>query len=396
LKKLAVITTHPIQYYAPVFKLLAAHCNLKVFYTLGFEGNAAAFDKGFNQKIIWDIPLLEGYEYAFLENTAKEKGSHHFMGIKNPGIIQSVNSFNPDIILVYGWAYQSHLKVLRYFKGKTPIWFRGDSNLLNSKPLWKKLARKAILKWVYSFVDKAFYVGKANKDYFKEFGLKERQLIFAPHAVDNERFSEDKADEVNLLRRNLKIDTEEIVILFAGKLERKKSPELLLQAFLDLKLDNTHLLFIGNGEMEESLKEAVESSGYAQDDTNNEADSSIKNRIHFMDFQNQSYMPVIYQACDLFCLPSGGPNETWGLAVNEAMAAGKAILVSDKVGCNSDLVDHDNGLIFKTESATIHDYLKKIVQADLGKMGKRSYQKIQKWNFQVQANTFIHELYKGN
>ncbi|KQS36136.1 glycosyltransferase family 4 protein [Pedobacter sp. Leaf194] len=396
MKKLAIIITHPIQYYAPVFKLLAAHCNLKVFYTLGFEGTAATFDKGFNQKIIWDIPLLEGYEHAFLENTAKEKGSHHFMGIKNPGIIQSIDGFNPDIIIVYGWAYHSHLIVLRYFKGKIPIWFRGDSHLLDSKPLWKKLARKILLKWVYSYIDKAFYVGTANKAYYKSSGLKAHQLIFAPHAVDNERFSEDRTGELNLLRQNLRIDMGEMLILFAGKLERKKSPELLLQAFLDLKLKNTHLLFVGNGEMEESLKEAVESCDYAPDGTNNEADSSIKNRIHFMDFQNQGYMPVIYQACDLFCLPSQGPNETWGLAVNEAMAAGKAILVSDKVGCNLDLVNHDNGLIFKTESATIHDSLKKIVQSDLGKMGKSSYHKIQKWNFQVQANTFIHELYKGN
>ena len=396
MKKLAIIITHPIQYYAPVFKLLAAQCNLKVFYTWGLEGAEAKVDKGFNQKIIWDIPLLQGYEYAFLENTAKEKGSHHFMGIKNPGIIQNINSFNPEIILIYGWAYQSHLKVLRYFKGKIPIWFRGDSHLLDSKPLWKKLARKALLTWVYSYIDKAFYVGKANKDYFEEFGLKEHQLVFAPHAVDNERFSEDRTGEVNLLRQNLKIGMGEMLILFAGKLERKKDPELLLQAFLELKMDHVHLLFVGNGELEESLKGAVESFDYAQDDTNNEKDSSIKNRIHFMDFQNQSYIPVVYQACDLFCLPSHGPNETWGLAVNEAMAAGKAILVSNKVGCSLDLVNHNNGLIFKTESETIRNNLKKIVQVDLRKMGKNSYQKIQRWNFQVQANILIHELYKEN
>ncbi|RZL41586.1 MAG: glycosyltransferase family 1 protein, partial [Pedobacter sp.] len=158
MKKLAIIITHPIQYYAPVFKLLAAQCNLKVFYTWGLEGAEAKVDKGFNQKIIWDIPLLEGYEYAFLKNKAKEQGSHHFMGMKNPSIISKINNFNPDAILVYGWAYQSHLKVLRYFKGKIPIWFRGDSHLLDSKPLWKKLARKALLTWVYSYIDKAFYV----------------------------------------------------------------------------------------------------------------------------------------------------------------------------------------------------------------------------------------------
>ncbi|RZL24357.1 MAG: glycosyltransferase, partial [Pedobacter sp.] len=323
-----------------------------------------------------------------------EQGSHHFMGMKNPSIISKINNFNPDAILVYGWAYYSHLKVLRHFKGKIPIWFRGDSHLLDSKPLWKKLARKALLTWVYSYIDKAFYVGKANKDYFEEFGLKENQLVFAPHAVDNERFSEDRNDEVDLFRQNLKIGIGEIVILFAGKLERKKNPELLLQAFLGLKMDMVHLLFVGNGELEESLKGAVESFDYAQDDTNSEKDSSIKNRIHFMDFQNQSYMPIVYQACDLFCLPSRGPNETWGLAVNEAMAAGKAILISDKVGCGEDLANESNGFIFNGfDSVSLQKCLRKVLNSDLNLMGQSSKQIISNWDFKHQVSAFIKTLY---
>ncbi len=40
----------------------------------------------------------------------------------------------------------------------------------------------------------------------------------------------------------------------------------------------------------------------------------------FLDFQNQQKMPLVYRLCDIFVLPSMGPGETWGLAVNEAMA----------------------------------------------------------------------------
>ncbi|WP_316851304.1 glycosyltransferase family 4 protein [Pedobacter agri] len=385
MKKLAIVVTHPIQYYAPVFKLLATACALKVFYTLGSYTKNEMYDDGFKQIIKWDIDLLDGYEFEFLENKARRQGFHHFMGVKNPDIIQSIMSFDPDAILVYGWAYQSHLKVLRHFKGNVPIWFRGDSHLLDPKPLWKTLTQKALLTWVYSHIDKAFYVGTANKAYFKSFGINKDQLIFAPHAVDNERFSVDRSAEAGLTRENLGVGLNETLILFAGKLEKKKGPDVLLQAFLDLKMKDVHLLFVGNGELEESLKRKAESLALKAE--------SLKSNVHFMDFQNQSYMPVVYQACDLFCLPSSGPNETWGLAVNEAMAAGKAILVSDKVGCSKDLIHVSNGYIFMSSNLTsLQQNLRQIIGGDLKDMGQSSKQIISKWDFKQQVNKVIREL----
>ena len=74
MKKLAIVVTHPIQYYVPVFRLLAKKCDLKIFYTWGEKGAAAKYDPDFNQIIDWDIPLLGGYEYEFVVNTSKEPG----------------------------------------------------------------------------------------------------------------------------------------------------------------------------------------------------------------------------------------------------------------------------------------------------------------------------------
>lgn len=68
-----------------------------------------------------------------------------------------------------------------------------------------------------------------------------------------------------------------------------------------------------------------------------------------MPFQNQQQMPAVYHMADLVALPSQGPGETWGLVVNEAMACGKAVLVSDKAGCQPDLVINEfNGMAFKS------------------------------------------------
>ncbi|MVN20617.1 glycosyltransferase family 4 protein [Mucilaginibacter arboris] len=371
MKRLAIITTHPIQYYAPVFSLLHQQkkIEIKVFYTLG-EAGLKQTDPGFGRSISWDIPLLQGYPYQFQKNTAKNPGSDRFLGIKNPDLIKEIKSWKADAVLVYGWAYLAHLKAICYFKGKIPVFFRGDSTLLNRPSGWKATLKNLFLKWVYKQVDHAFFVGKNNKDYFKKFGLKPYQLTFAPHAIDNERFAEDRSAEAASLRQKLGIEDEGILILFAGKFEAVKNAALLLEGLERLNQQNTHLLLVGNGPLEKKLQAKKRLLKTASN-------------IHFLDFQNQSAMPFIYQSCDLFCLSSN--SETWGLAVNEAMACGKAVLVSDKVGCAADLVlEEENGAIFQSGNAD--DLTQKLQflcqdKALLKQYGQASAQIIKNWNF---------------
>ncbi|WP_158992198.1 glycosyltransferase family 4 protein [Mucilaginibacter sp. L196] len=380
--KLAVITTHAIQYYAPVFKLLHQRQNIeiKVYYTWG-ESSQKKHDPGFNKTVNWDISLLNDYPYEWVKNTAKNPGSHGFKGVVNPELIEQIKIYNPDAILIYGWAYQGHLKAFRYFKNKVPIYFRGDSTLLNDKKNFKSLLRSFFLRWVYSHVDHAFYVGSNNKSYFKKFNLKENQLSFAPHAIDNDRFKAGHNSEVQKLRESLKITDEDILIVYAGKFEPVKNLKTLLTAFSAIKQTNVHLLLVGNGPDEKDLRQQAETN-------------EIK-RLHFLDLVNQSYIPVIYHAADLFCLPS--ISESWGLAINEAMACGKAILTSNKVGCAADLVIHGkNGDIF--EAGNITDLTKKLIalvqkgKTELLKMGKNSADLISTWDFETQARAIEEKL----
>lgn len=376
MKKLAIITTHPIQYYAPVFKLLhdRVQIKVKVFYTWGREA-IEKFDPGFGKAISWDIPLLEAYPYEWVQNTAADKGSHHFKGIINPELIQQVTSWQPDAILVYGWAYNSHLKTMRYFKNKVPVYFRGDSSLLNESSILKRTFKSIFLKWVYKHTDHAFYVGSHNKAYFKKFGLKEDELTFAPHAIDNARFMQNRESEVTDLKSSLNINDHDILILYAGKFEPVKNVDTLLTAFIGMNKSKTHLLLAGNGVNEASLKDKA-------------AKSLLAANIHFLDFQNQSFMPVLYQAADLFCLPSN--SETWGLAINEAMACSKPVLVSDKVGCAIDLVKEGyNGQVFKARSLSDLtrnlDLLLSKGKKGLAAMGLNSKKTIDEWTFEKQV-----------
>lgn len=378
--RLAIINTHPIQYYAPVFKLLHQQKNIsiKVFYTYG-EKSANKYDPGFNRNINWDIPLLEGYPYEYIKNTVENAGTHTFRGIVNPDLISKINEYDPDAILIYGWAHQSHLKTIRHFKNKIPVYFRGDSTLLDEKNGIKKFLKYIFLRWVYKHVDYALYTGTNNKAYFKKYGLKEAQLKFVPHSIDNDRFIIDKTAEAALLRRQLSIADDEILILFAGKFESKKDPLLLLEAFFHMNKPGVHLLFVGNGVLENSLKEKA----------------AGKANVHFMSFQNQSSMPQIYQACDLFCLPSKGPAETWGLVVNEAMACKKAILVSDRVGCAIDLVKPGhNGRIFKAGDLTSLVINLELLtdRINLPSMGEYSGKIIENWSIDIQVKNIERSL----
>ncbi|QHS56330.1 glycosyltransferase family 4 protein [Mucilaginibacter sp. 14171R-50] len=381
MKRLAIITTHPIQYYAPVFRLLHQRGNIsvKVFYTWG-DGAMQKHDPGFNRIIEWDIPLLDGYPYEWVVNTSTDPGSHHFKGIINPALNSQVAAWQPDALLVFGWAYSSHLGVMRHFKNKLPVYFRGDSTLLDERSGLKSAIRSLFLKWVYKHADHAFYVGTNNRRYFEAYGFELSRLTFAPHAVDNERFADNRTAGALKLRHDLGIDADDILVLFAGKLEEKKSPGLLLNAFLNLPPGNVHLLFAGSG----NLKQYLEDKAFGN------------KHVHFIDFQNQQQMPVIYQACNLFCLPSKGPGETWGLAVNEAMAGGKAVLVADKVGCAIDLVKPGyNGYIFKSgDENSLLTCLTELTRSKkiLEKFGENSGKIIADWNFKKIAEAIENKL----
>jgi glycosyltransferase involved in cell wall biosynthesis len=371
-KKLAIVTTHPIQYNAPFFASLgeAGICQLKVFYTWGQSETEQVFDPGFGSSFKWDLPLLEGYDYEFLENNAQNPGSSHFNGIINPHILSVLQNWNPDAILIYGWCFHSHLKVMRYFSGKIPIWFRGDSTLLDESNGFsvKKIIRRLFLRWVYSHVDLCFYVGKENRRYFEAHGLKPKQLIFAPHAIDNERFQTISADEtksVSEWKINLGIDSNDLVFLFCGKLEPKKMPDLLVKSFIKMHNKKRHLIIVGDGLMKDELKQLAKQNS----------------NVHFIGFQNQTLMPLIYRLCDVFVLPSKGPGETWGLAINEAMACGKPVISSTSCGATSDLIDqgingwsiepcNEDGMLSVLEKA-IH-----LGKEQLNQLGKNASSKI--------------------
>jgi glycosyltransferase involved in cell wall biosynthesis len=387
--RLAIVTSHPIQYYAPLFRLLAKEpgIELKVYYTWSQSQQGAKFDRDFGKMIDWDIPLLDGYPYEFVNNTSKDPGVHHFKGIINPDLNNKITEWNPDFLMIIGWNFRSHFSAMRHFKGRIPVLFKGDSTLLDEKPGVKKVLRRIFLRWVYSKVDYALYVGKNSHDYFYKHGLKENQLWFVPHAVDNKRFNgpDNYESEAKQWRRELGIGDGDLVVLFAGKLEPKKDPDFMLRLAKNLPDPRLKLIIVGNGKSEEELK----------------MKGSKDKRIIFLDFQNQQKMPLVYRLADIFVLPSKGPGETWGLAVNEAMACKRPVIVSSKCGCAPDLVEENlTGWVFEPGEhgdQKIKDLLNRILdkRSLLDSMGDQAWQKLQPYSYPVAIEN-IKQLLHGN
>lgn len=366
--RIAIVTTHPIQYNAPLFTRLAAEpgIELMVFYTWSQSKAGGKYDPDFGRTIEWDIPLMEGYPFRFVDNVATRPGSDHFRGVDNPTLIRELSDWRPDAIILYGWAFRSHLACLRHFSGKVPILFRGDSTLLDERSGLKKWLRRIFLTWVYRHVDIGLCVGQHNRAYYLAHGLKPGQLVNAPHTIDNERFSADnelRSAAAREQRRALGIADHEHVLLFVGKLEAKKDPAFLLKLLDALDDPTFHVIFVGNGHLEGALKEKAFGNP----------------RVHFLGFRNQRAMPETYRIGDVLVLPSRW-NETWGLAVNEAMACGRTVLVSDRVGCAPDLVLHgQTGWIFRAEGrseAEVAGWLKQAAArsgtfAEMGRLAQK-------------------------
>ncbi len=339
-RRLAVVISHPTQYYSPWFRWMRGHTALefRVFYLWDF-GVSRQRDPQFGTSFEWDVDLISGYDSEFVPNSSRRPGAEHFLGFKNPGLTGRIAAWRPDALLLFGYKWASHLRVAAWARlHRIPILFRGDSHMLGrGRPA--PYVRVA-LGMLYSQFSSFLYVGAANRDYFEAFGVPARKLFFAPHSVDDALFDKGNPEHIagaKRLRSQLGLGSTTRVILFAGKHLAAKQPMELLRSFLDLHPVDTAIVFVGDGPEKIGLQQmAPDQAGKA---------NSVQ--VRFLPFANQSEMPSRYLLADLFVLPSRGSYETWGLAVNEAMHMGVPCLVSDRVGCQRDLVTHrETGWVF--------------------------------------------------
>jgi glycosyltransferase involved in cell wall biosynthesis len=321
--KLAALISHPIQYYSPIFRALAARCDLHVFFGQHLDANQHA-KTGFRQAFDWDVDLLSGYTSTVLRNVARHPGPDHFMGCDTPEIGVRLRNGNYHAILTAGWYLKCHIQaVLSAKRIGLPVLVRGDSHLGTTRSTVKRGIKGVINPMFLRLFDGALYVGQKSRAFYEHYHYPAHRLFFSPHCVDNDWFAARATAEARAgIRGPRGISPETFVVLLAGKLVSLKRPFDLIAASAICRAQGraVEVMVAGSGELETEIRRRADVSDVP---------------LHMLGFCNQTEMPPAYAAADALAMPSA--SETWGLVANEALACGRPVILSDACGCAPDL-----------------------------------------------------------
>lgn len=329
---LAVIETHPIQYHAPVYRLVQQAHGIPITAIYGSDFSLTGYrDEEFGTTFAWDTDLLSGYSSVFLSKVASG-GATNADRASTRGLSQVLQDLKPDAVLTVGYSPRFHRDAwLAAWRAGCTILFRGETNdEAKHRSWWKQLGRDAALRAAYRTCARLLYVGRRSLLHFERLGIAKDRLVFSPYCVDSSVFDTGepaRAAARPLVRRELAVADGERLLLFSGKLSWRKGVDLFVAAAKLLPPDmraRTVLGFVGDGALLAELKQQV--------------DQAPSVRAIFLGFQNQRQLSRYYHAADLLVLPSRH-SETWGLVVNEALHHGVPCVVSDRVGCAPDLIE---------------------------------------------------------
>ena len=332
--RIAVVSSHPVPYHVPMYRELAARSEveLEVLFTHD-HGVKETFDAGFGRVVKFDVPLLEGYPHRFLRNVAATPG-FSFLGQVNPELPLAIGRGSYDAVVVHGYSVASTLAALVGPRSRrTRVLLRSESNLLNKRPFRTRATKQLLIRALFSRIDHFLAIGTKSREYFRAYGVHPERITLAPYTVDNAWFEQRSADarrDPAAARRRLGLPTDRVLFLYCSKIAKHKRPLDVLRAFVRSRAPGS-LVYVGEGEQMQELRSEIARAGVEQD-------------VRLLGFRNQSELPEIYGACDVFVQPS--ELEPWGMVVNEAMASGMAVCASDRVGSAYDLVS-DNGAMFR-------------------------------------------------
>lgn len=375
--RLAILNSHPIQYFAPLYAYLNSDPRFEVtalyMSDISLRGGR---DPGFGQAVSWDIDLLAGYRSVFLGDAASRRTPGGFLSLVAPQVWREVRRGGYDALWIHGHNFAGSIIAVAAAKSVgIPVFIRGDTHGRLPRSVLKNLIRTPVMRVFYRFIDAALAVGTANAEYYRSMGFSSNKIFSVPYAVDNARFIEESrlsASERKKWRRRFGIPGDRPAILYAAKFTQRKRPtDLLVAAHRASSQTDAPFTVVmcGSGELEPDLRAYAELHGIGN--------------VVFTGFVNQAELPKLYGASDAFVLPS--ENEPWGLAVNEAMCASLPVVVSAEVGCVPDLVgDGVNGFIpVAGDIDALAVALARLAEDEplRRRMGKASRDRVEGWSY---------------
>lgn len=380
--RLGYVVSHPIQYQAPLLRRIAREPDIDLTVFFGSDFSLRRYkDEGFGVEFAWDTPLLEGYRSQFLPNLRDTQTVSPLSPISR-GILRRLCNADGspafDALWVHGYASVNALHAIAAANALgIPVLLRAESWLADRPRSLSTLAAKQLfLRLLRPAIAATLPIGSRNRDYWAHYFGEDMPQFLMPYAVDNPWFAQRAAaSDPEALRQELQLEVGRPVILFASKLQSRKHADHLLEAYARLCTDSRtpppYLLIVGDGEERSRLE--------------NRALELALEGVRFPGFRNQSELPAFFALADVFVLPSR--HEPWGLIVNEAMAAGCAVVVSDEVGAHADLVtDGVEGFVFPaTDIDALYAALARVTSSpeQAQRMGEAAAARVSTWDFEA-------------
>ncbi len=327
MRRLLVLASHPIPYQAPLFRELAARPGLvvKVLYGDNYGVHPRRSRWGI-EGFTWQGDLLEGYSSEFLPNWAPRPDPSSFFGKLNPDLPRRILAWQPDAVLVFGYASLYAISVITTASlARIPLLYLSDSSL-STVPGLRGLVGRWVRRRIYSTAQVLLVGGQRNRQHYLAHGVPAAKLVWCPFSVGNKRFARQREEALASrarVRATWGVPDSGPVALYVGRLSPEKRVDDLVSAMTCVP--DLTLVLVGTGPTEPRLRSMARVVG--------------QSRVVFAGFRNQHELPSIYAAADLLVLPSR--YEPWGLVCNEAMNFGLPIVVSTDVGCGPDLAVED-------------------------------------------------------
>ncbi len=239
-------------------------------------------------------------------------------------------------VILMGYNDLTRLELLRILPRRNMhVFMRGDSNIRGEIRVSgvKRWLKGRLLRRVLRRCAGVMPMGHLGEQYFERYGADPARCFWVPYEPDYEQFRAVDAGTMEATRKAHGLPADRRLLLYSGRLAAVKRVDLLIDAFAAVAESRPtwDLAILGDGELRESLQARVP--------------GGLTDRVHWLGFQQADVLPAVYRACDALVLPSD--YEPWALVINEAVAAGLAVVASDVVGAAYELVqDGVNGRVF--------------------------------------------------
>jgi len=254
-------------------------------------------------------------------------------------LIRWLEEVGPSAIMLFGYGMPPHRSVLRWASRKrVPVLLWGDSNIRGDRSSGlRRLIKRLIVRRLVAKCRAILCCGRRGREYFRRYGAHDDQIFYVPNEPDYQLLDASTAENTEVSLSRWGIDLSRRRMVFSGRLVELKRVDWLIRAFDTIadERSNWDLLIIGDGPCRLDLERLVP--------------ARLASRVIWTGFINDPQtIAALYRVSDLLVLPSNF--EAWALVVNEAAAAGLAIVCSDVVGAAPELVrDGVNGYVFPVD-----------------------------------------------